>query len=259
MNLSYAYIDGVWTQVLLNDGSQINSVTPVYAHEHNMVMGPLEELAGNPSGNLIQGMGGCQTGTLGYVVFCVQIEGMKSYDEEQVALVVEDETKFGHRVLFILGMLTVHQVVRSMKESEMENALPEWERIRVAYEATNQLFSYRAMCGAEEKNLNSTQYPTNTKINPIDIDERIYLTKSVVVLAFGSVIARGHTESTMMMGHCLRVMTQAPYPDDDANLPVGLYVLQTYSKLHDGSRMAHVVVQNGTSCPIHLCQCRLVR
>ena len=62
----------------------------------------------------------------------------------------------------------------------------------------------------------------NTKINPIDIDERIYLTKSVVVLAFGSVIARGHTESTMMMGHRLRVMTQVPYPDDDANLPVSL-------------------------------------
>ena len=33
----------------------------------------------------------------------------------------------------------------------------------------------------------------NTKINPIDIDERIYLTKLVEVLAFGSVIAWGHT------------------------------------------------------------------
>ena len=113
------------------------------------------------------------------------------------------------------------------------------------------------MCGTKEENLNSTQYPTNTKINPIDIDKRIYLTKSVVVPAFGSVIARGHTESTMMMGHCLRVMTQAPYPDD-ANLPVGLYVLQMYTKLHDGSRTAHVILRNGTSRPIHLCQCQLV-
>ena len=88
----------------------------------------------------------------------------------------------------------------------------------------NQLFSYRVTCDAEEKKLNSTQYPTNTKINPIDIDERIYLTKPMEVLAFRSVIARGHTESTMMMGHHLRVMTQVPYPDDDANLPVSLYV-----------------------------------
>ena len=140
----------------------------------------------------------------------------------------------------------------------MENASPEWERIRVAYEAMNQLFSYQATCDAEEKKLNSAQYPTNTKINPIDIDERIYLTKLVEVPAFGSVIAWGHTESTMMMGHHLRVMTQALYPDDDANLPVSLYVLQTYTELHDGSRTAHVVLRNGTSHPIHLRQCQLV-
>ena len=106
--------------------------------------------------------------------------------------------------------------------------------------------------------MNSAQYPTNTKINPIDIDERIYLTKLVEVPAFGSVIARGHTESTMMMGHCLRVMTQVPYPDDDANLPVGLYVLWMYTELHDGSRTAHIVLWNGTSRLIHLRQRRLV-
>ena len=140
----------------------------------------------------------------------------------------------------------------------MEKASSEWERIRVGYEATNQLFSYRATCDAEEKKLNSAQYPTNTKINPIDIYERIYLTKPVEVPAFGSVIARGHTESTMMMGHRLRVMSQVPYPDDDANLPVGLYVLRTYTELHDGSRMAHVVLRNGTSHPIHIHQRQLM-
>ena len=258
MNLSYVYIDGVQTRVLLDDGLQINSIMPAYAHEHDMVIGSLQELAGNPSGNLIQRMGGCWTSVLGYVVFHVQIEGIKSYDEQQVALVIADDTKFGHRVLIILGTPTIHRVIRSMKESEMENASPKWERIRVAYEAMNQLFSYQAMCDAEEKKLNSAQYPTNTKINPIDIDKRIYLTKPVEVPAFGSVIARGHTESTMMMGHRLRVMTQAPYPDDDANLPVGLYVLRTYTELHDGSRTAHIILQNGTSRPIHLCQHRLV-
>ena len=62
----------------------------------------------------------------------------------------------------------------------------------------------------------------------------------------------------MMMDHCLRVMTQVPYPDDDANLPVGLYVLRTYTELHDGSRTAHIILWNGTSCPIHLCQRWLV-
>ena len=67
------------------------------------------------------------------MVFRIQIEGMKSYDEEQVALVMSDETKFGHKVPIILGTPTIHRVIRSMKESEMENASPKWERIRVAY------------------------------------------------------------------------------------------------------------------------------
>ena len=66
---------------------------------------------------------------LGYVVFRIQIEGIKSYDKEQVALVIADDTKFGHRVPIILGTLTIHRIIRSMKESEMEDALPEWERI----------------------------------------------------------------------------------------------------------------------------------
>ena len=128
--------------MLLDDGLQISSVTPAYSQEHDMVIGSLQELAGDPSANLIQGMGGCQTGMLSYVVFRVQIEGMKSYDEEQVTLVIADNTKFGHRVPIILGTSTIHRVVWSMKESEMENASPEWERIRVAYEAMNRLFSY---------------------------------------------------------------------------------------------------------------------
>ena len=102
INVGYAFIDGERTWVLIDDGSQINSVMPAYTHEHNMVVGPLEELAGNPSGNAIQGIGGVWTSALGYVVFQVQIEGIPSYDEEQVALVIQDDTKFGHRVPIIL-------------------------------------------------------------------------------------------------------------------------------------------------------------
>ena len=188
---------------------------------------------GTPS----RGSGGARTGALGYIMFRVQIEGIPSYDEEQVALVMEDGTKFGHQVPIILGTPTLHRVVRVMKESEIENAPPEWQNIRIAYEMTNSLLSYKMICSAEDDNVD---YPMNTKIDPTDIDEKIHLTKAVEIPAFGSVIARGHTEATMMMGHRLKVMTQAPYPEDDANLPVGLYVLpflhQVTQWQPDGSR-----------------------
>ena len=38
-----------------------------------------------------------------------------------------------------------------------------------------------------------------------------------------------------MMGYCLNVITQAPYVEDRANLPVGVYVIPTYLELCDGS------------------------
>ena len=56
----------------------------------------------------------------------------------------------------------------------------------------------------------------------------------------------------MMMGHCLNVMTQAPYPDDKAELLNGLYVMRTYTKLKDGSCSIAVILRNLTAQLIHL-------
>ena len=47
-------------------------------------------------------------------------------------------------------------------------------------------------------------------------------------------------------------MTQAPYPDDKADLPNGLYVMRTYTELKDGSQNVSVVLWNLTAWPIHL-------
>ena len=55
-----------------------------------------------------------------------------------------------------------------------------------------------------------------------------------------------------MMGHRLNVMTQAPYPDDKADLPNGLYVMRMYTELKDGSRSVSVMLRNLTTWPIHL-------
>ena len=41
-------------------------------------------------------------------------------------------------------------------------------------------------------------------------------------------------------------MTQAPYLEDNANLPIGLYVLRTYTEMKNGSQNVTLVVRNGT-------------
>ena len=56
----------------------------------------------------------------------------------------------------------------------------------------------------------------------------------------------------------MNVMIQPPYPEDKANLPVGLYVQRVYNDLKDGSQNLSTVVRNGTSQPIHLASGRVV-
>ena len=60
------------------------------------------------------------------------------------------------------------------------------------------------------------------------------------------------------MGHQLNIMMQAPYPDDKADLPNGLYVMRTYTELKGGSQSVSVVLRNLTARPIHLAQGRVV-
>ena len=79
-----------------------------------------------------------------------------------------------------------------------------------------------------------------------------------MIPGFQSFIAHGRTQNMMMMGHRLNVMMQATYPDDKADLPYGLYVMRTYTKLKDGSWSVSIVLQNLTTQPIHLAQGRVM-
>ena len=231
---------------MLDNGSQINSVTPAYAKSLDLVVRPLEELAGDPSGWPIQGIGGVRTGAIGYVIFRMQIEGIPSYDEEQVALVVDDSSAFTQKVPFILDTPMLHRVVNCMKESEMERAPLEWENVRMAYEVHHRLLSYRASCEPDEP------FPTNTMEDPSDLDKIVKLCNPVFIPAFGSSIIKGRTAETMMTTMRLNAMIQAPYAEDEANLPVGLYVLRMCCDMDPGSRTVHLALRNGTSRPIKL-------
>ena len=69
---------------------------------------------------------------------------------------------------------------------------------------------------------------------------------------FGMLVLHGQTEWMMMLDHTLWVIMQAPYPEDQANLPNRLYVLSTYTQLNPGSHSVAVVMRNGTSKAIYM-------
>ena len=94
--------------------------------------------------------------------------------------------------------------------------------------------------------------PTNTNQNPLDLDEKVLLKNKCTIPGFESIVVQGRTHWTMMMGYQLNVMTQVPYLEDRANLPVGVYVIPTYSELQDESWTVTIVLRNLTGKPVHL-------
>ena len=126
----------------------------------------------------------------------------------------------------------------------METAPEEWQWARVAHEYVNGFFA---------QSMNPTEpMPTNTNQDPLSLDEKVLLKTKCTIPRFESIVGRGRTHQTMMMGYRLNVMTQVPYLEDLANLPVGVYVIPTYSELRDSSRSITIVLRNLTGKPVHL-------
>ena len=118
----------------------------------------------------IHSVGGARTGPMGYVVMKVQVEGVPSYGEDQVFLVIDDNSAYSRRVPVILGTPTINCVVMVMKESEMSTAPPEWQYSRHSYEFGNGFFM--GMVGAESEE-GAVGFATNTAISPTNLDKRL--------------------------------------------------------------------------------------
>ena len=229
----------------------MNLVTPEFMKARGLGVGSIQDLNNHNGVIPINGCGGKITEPLGYVVIRVQIPYVPSYDEEQVALVVEDPSPFARRCPVILGTPTINRAVRSMKESEMQTAPEEWQKAKAAYE-----FVY---FGAQyEGPADTTKMPTNTGQNPVHLDEKVMLKRKYTIPAFATQVVHCRTKRTMMVGYRLHVMTQAPYPEDEAHLPIGVYVLKTYTELKDGSQNVSIVLRNLTGKPVHLASGRVV-
>ena len=77
---------------MINSEAWCNAVMPAYLKEHKLKVGPVHDLVLHPTAIPISGIGG-HTATLGYVIINVQVEGIPSYYEEQVALVIPNVTQ----------------------------------------------------------------------------------------------------------------------------------------------------------------------
>ena len=162
-----------------------------------------------------------------------------------LTLVVAEDSNFLRKCQVVLGTPTINRAIRAMKESEMENALEAWQSTQHTYEFAN----YMVQLDLEDYGMTM---PTNTGENPTDLDELILLKNKTDIPAFESIILHCRTRRMMMMGCNLHIMTQATYPEDRVDLPNGVYVVKTYTELHDGSCNVSVVLRNLMGKPVHL-------
>ena len=179
----YAIIDGQWEWVLIDNGVQSNAMMPAYMKQHKMKVRPVHDLAMHPTSIPISGIGG-HMAALGYVIINIQVEGIPSYYEEQVALVIPNLTQLGMKVPVILGTPTIHWLCRQMKESEIQTALEEWQHALLSYEVSRNV-SIHPMTPQLDQDSN-VEYPTNMGQDPTDLDEPVLLKDRVIIPAFAS-------------------------------------------------------------------------
>ena len=65
--------------------------------------------------------------------WAIQVEGVKDYNKDQVALVIPDLTAFGWRVWVTLGTPTNNQIVTVIKESEIDELSVSLNGLRISH------------------------------------------------------------------------------------------------------------------------------
>ena len=115
---------------LVDSGSQVNTITPALVQQYGFPVLPLEDLVDYPL-NLME-LGGKRTSPLGFVILCMQVQGIVGYDEDTVFLVVPDESEFGQRVPLVMGTCTIGRIINIIQESEIDSLSMPWSTMRVA-------------------------------------------------------------------------------------------------------------------------------
>ena len=98
----------------------MNVVTPEFVKARGLAAGSIQDLNNHAGRIPINGAGGKHTEPLGYVMIRIQIPYAPSYNEDQVALIVEDPSLFSQKCPVILGTPTIFRAVQAMKESKMD-------------------------------------------------------------------------------------------------------------------------------------------
>ena len=115
---------------LLDISMTVNVINADYARTLDLPMGLLSDLREGLQGIKVHGK--TFAGALGYVIVHVRFDEIKGYDEDQVCLVMEDDSEFASSVPMILGTPTTEHVLNVMTESKITKLLVAWATVRTS-------------------------------------------------------------------------------------------------------------------------------
>ena len=234
-NLGKALIDDELVSCLLDNGAQLNFIMPAYAQEWGMDIMSLDYLAEEIGGAilLIRGLGGISVEPVGFVMMNIKVPGVKGYDEDQIAIVMDDPGMMEWPV--ILGTPTLYQFMEVIKESEISKLAVPWASSRVSWLMRDVL----AKLGQVVVN-----DIANKPIAPLHVDEVVRVASKCTVPPFGHKAIHGKV-NLVLHGYKMNVMTHG-LEKRLPSLPLGIDVQTVYTTLADGSNRITVVLRNNT-------------
>ena len=234
-NWGQALINDKLTTYLLDNGAQLNFITPAYAIERGMDIMSLDRLAQEIGGQLphIKGMGGNPVEPIGFVLMNVKVPCVRGYDEDQVVLVMDDPEMSECPV--ILGTSTLYRVMEVIKEGEISKLAVPWSSSRLSWLMRD------VMARLSQVVVNDM---ANKPIAPLDVDEVVRVASKCTVPPFGHKVIHGKV-NLVLHGCRLNVMTHG-LEKRLPSLPLGIDVQTAYATLANGSHRVPVVLRNNT-------------
>ena len=227
-----------WGQALINDELTtclLDNGTPAYAVERGMDIISLDQLAQEIGGllPLIAGMGGSLVEPTGFVLMNVKVPCVQGYDEDQVALVMDDPGMTECPV--ILGTSTLYWVMEVIKESEISKLAVQWSSSQISWLMRDVTARLGQVVVSDV---------ANKPITPLNVDEVVRVASKCTAPLFGHKVIHGKV-NLVLHGCRLNVMTHG-LENRSPSLPLGIDVQTAYSTLANDSSRVPVILRNNT-------------
>ena len=234
-NLGEALIDRKLATCLLDNGAQLNFITPAYAHKRGMNIMSLESLTQGVGGKIppIAGIGGIMVNPEGFIMMNIQIPCVKGYNEDQIAIVMDDPGL--KDCLVILGMPTIFQVMEVIKDSEISELAVPWASSRVSW-LMRGVHAHMSQLAVDDV--------ANKSMAPLSVDEVVRVSHKCKVPPFSHKVIHGSV-GLVLQGYRMNVMTHG-LEKRSPLLPLGIDVQSAYATLAMASNRVMVVLRNNT-------------